>query len=65
MGSLIKKAIWKSSSTNSRIAELVGCCFVLLQTKINVALIKDGWLGYVSVCIYNLVSVCCVHVDVQ
>lgn len=37
MGSLIKKAIWKSSSTNSGIAELVGCCFVLLQTKINVA----------------------------
>ena len=37
MGSLIKKATWKSSSTNSGIAELAGCCFVLLQTKINVA----------------------------
>lgn len=31
MESLIKKAIWKSSGT----AELVGCCFILLQTKIS------------------------------
>lgn len=37
MGSLIKKAIWKRSNTNSGVAELVGSCFVLLQTRINVA----------------------------